>query len=216
MRDQPSGGIRWLALLAAMWMILTVVVASPAWADDNDDDDDNGHGHSHHSHHCHDHDDDDDCSTTTTTTPPTTSPPVTAIPPATTTPPTTAPPARAPATTTTTTPPTTTTTAVPVPPDPQWEEQRLETSDPSSTTTTNPSGYESKESLVLTISSPSEGDNESGQGETGDDGFHILPREGLTVVFRSAVETIESQLILATVLGILIAALTSVGIDKRR
>ncbi len=57
---------------------------------------------------------------------------------------------------------------------------------------------------------------DGGDGGSGDGGFHISPREGLTVAFRAAVESIEGQLLQAIALGVLIATLTMVGVDKRR
>lgn len=85
------------------------------------------------------------------------------------------------------------------------------------TTTTHPAPnpeYESKDSLV--ISSVMGGP--SNDGEVGARGgrAHISPREGLTVAFRSAVETIQSQLLQAIVLGVVIAIFTMVGVDNRR
>jgi hypothetical protein len=69
---------------------------------------------------------------------------------------------------------------------------------------------------VLSIALPGGANGDDGQSGSGDGGFHIFPREGLTVVFRAAVETIEGQLLQAMVLGILIATFTMVGVDKRR
>lgn len=201
MRTQTISGMRVFSLMVVLWLGVMLVVATPAWADDDDDDDD------------------DSPTTTTTIAPITTIPPTTTstFAPTTTTdppPPTTAPPPRP-----TTTTVVTTTTTTPIPRDGQWEEQRLESWSETTTTTSNPEppvGSESKESLVLSIALASSGNGEGGPNDSDDGGFHISPREGLGVVFRTAVEAIEGQLLQAMMLGTLIAAFTMAGVGKHR
>jgi hypothetical protein len=108
-----------------------------------------------------------------------------------------------------------------VPRDESWEEQRLESWVATPTTTTiaapeAPDGTESKDTFVLSMGAADGGNGDGGQGDSGGRGAHISPREGLTVAFRTAVEMIESQLLKALLLGILVAGFVMVGVDKRQ
>ncbi len=216
MTRAPIKNLSILVLLLSS-LAFMLVPASPARAD-HDQSEGNGH----------------DGSATTTTTittssfaTPTTTPALvttTTLAPVTTTtvpPTTTTVPARAATTTTSTTRPETTTTMDPPPGDDQWEEQRLEAVHGSTTTTTTgPSepqdDFDSNQTLVLSIAPSGPGSpDESPSGSDGN-GFHVSPREGLTVAFRTAVEVIEGQLLQSMLLGILVAAFFMAGVDKRR
>lgn len=99
---------------------------------------------------------------------------------------------------------------------PQYPEvlmEELETTDPLGTGASTQVGFEARESLVLSFGTSS--GNGQHEGGTGGNGSHVAPREGLMVAFRTAVETVQSQLVLAIVMGMLIAALTSIGLDKQ-
>ncbi|CAN5311080.1 hypothetical protein BH18ACT5_BH18ACT5_12550 [soil metagenome] len=174
--------------LTALWMALFLVVASPASA----------------------HDDDDDPPITTTTTLP---PPIitTTLPPVTTTilPATTTTRPKPPPTTTTTLPPTTTTTA-PIPNDLFRESDDQHVLMPTVTEPPGPS--ESKETFVVSTGRVAESTDDRDSRGSGDG--HISPREGLTVAFRAAVETFESQGLQALLLGMLITGLTVAGVDR--
>ena len=210
MRDEPIRRLTRLAPLVAIWLALMVLLASPAWAHDDDDDDDD--------------DGPPPVSTTTTATTVPPPPPTTTIPPPPPPPTTTPPPPPPPTTTTThrpaptTTTSTTTTTTPVVPRDESWEEQRLESwlATPTTTTTSAAAENESKETFVLSMGPVDGGNGDDGQGDSRGRGAHISPREGLTVAFRTAVEMIESQLLKALLLGILVAGFVMVGVDKRR
>lgn len=208
---------RILGLLLVLWLVFTMVAASPAWADhdqgqgdghsdDGDDDDDDDH----------DGGDDDDSKTTTTfaisaTTVPA---PITTIPPTTTTM-----PVRAPTTTTATTLPATTTTIAP-PRSDQWEEERLEDSWGPTTRSSSdpgpPDDFDSNLTLVLSMAVAANGGSDESSIQSDDNRLHISPREGLTVAFSTAVEALEDQLLQSMLIGILVAAFIMAGVDKRR
>ncbi|HUP15096.1 MAG TPA: hypothetical protein VM848_03460 [Acidimicrobiia bacterium] len=199
------------ALLVVLALAFMSIAAPPAWADH-----DVGQGQA-----GHDVDDDDSPSTTTTTLSPTTT---TTLSPTTTTvvpPVTTTVPVRVTTTTTFTVPPsaTTTTTVVP-PPRENWEEQPVEEEYGStSSTTTRPEpqdDFDSNETLVLSLTHTGPGNSGGGSSGSDGNGFHISPREGLTVGFRTAVEVIQGHLLQSMLLGILVAAFFMAGVDKRR
>jgi len=215
MTRSPVRNVGTFALLLVLALAFMLMAAGPAWADH---DQGSGHGHSGDGDGDGDDDDDDDDdddspATTSTTSAPT--PTTTQAPTTETLPPT---PTTVPVRATTTTSSTTATTNIPPPPRDLWEEQRPESA--STTTTTRPSrtqdDFDANGTLVLSLALTGPGD--SGGGSTGSDenGFHISPREGLTVAFRTAVEVIQDQVLPSILLGLLVAAFFMAGVDKRR
>ncbi|MGH8958654.1 MAG: hypothetical protein ACRDVK_08250 [Acidimicrobiia bacterium] len=72
---------------------------------------------------------------------------------------------------------------------------------------------EAKENLVVEIPSVDQG-RPDGEGQTGP-AYRLDPREGLTVSFMSAVETLKANLLNSVLLGVTISILLLLGIDKR-
>jgi hypothetical protein len=163
--------------------------------------------------------------TTTTTLPPTT----TTLPPTTTTvppPAPTAPPATVPPPTTTTVAPTPTTQVTPsttVNESPPSVTTTTAAPDPAPTTTTvaptttttapmsmsSERAFEAKDQLVVVSSGVDRLPPATSSGRA-----QLSPREGLTVSFVSAVETLRSQFLSAVLLGVGMAVLLLIGIDR--
>jgi hypothetical protein len=236
MRVAPRNAIKCFAVLICLWTVLVVLIAAPAVADDGSsgsgssgssgsgsDNSGSGSGSSGSGSSGSDSESsgsgssgsgsgssggsEDQAAFVTTTTGALTPTPATTVP-------------LNPSSATTVASSTTTTAAITMPPEiptaPRFPDVLVEEPDtidlPAGAASTQVD-LEGRESLVLSFAtSSSHGQHEGG---TGGNGLHVAPREGLIVAFRTAVETVQSQLVLAIIVGILIAALTSIGLDKR-
>jgi hypothetical protein len=114
----------------------------------------------------------------------------------------------APTTTTTSTPTTTSTT-------PQVAMTIPEEEEPPSGSTpelTLAEAVQAKQGLLVESSSWTDVDGET--PSSAETRFEIGPREGLTVTFRSAVETLQSHLLSAVALGVAVSILLLTGVDR--
>ncbi|MEX2653121.1 MAG: hypothetical protein WD473_11850 [Acidimicrobiia bacterium] len=221
MRQRAGLAVCAFSVTVVSWLMLVTLFALPVLAEDEDEDEGT-------------------TSTTTTTLPTTTTtttlpttttttPTTTTSPPPPTTSTTTAPtttvvetntatPATAPPTTTTTLPTATTTTA------PADNDATVAAPPPDETGPTNPTSLppsDGEPSTELTgkvgfvVSFESARNSDAYAVDTGSNGrAHIDPREQLSIAFRAVAETLESQILQAVILGVIVATLTLIGVDR--
>lgn len=220
MRHRLFVAARAFSLGFLAWMVLSVTVITPGWADDDDE------GNTTTTSTSSTTSTSTTTSTTTTstsTTTSTTSTTTTTNPTTTTTPLPTTTSTTTPAATPTTTAPTTTTlprstttttdagaVAPPPPLPPPDVPESAATPVPADT---HASLLADQSSLVISLSG-----DEGNPSQTGDaDGRrHIDPLEGMEVAFHSAVETLKGQFLQAVILGLVVASLAVIGLDRRR